>query len=688
MASVLAIILYILGSSLDHLFHSDFFRVLPACSLLFLVPGYALLEFVPPRKFSALERLSLAVPLSLGLNAVILFVGYSVFHTSLIPSHVRTEIVATISLLSVASFSYRRFYYPQEPLFAKFSLDSFKNHTPLLVGAVAYVLFHGASFLAYPFLPEADGYSLITATRTMLLTGVDTTIGYRPFMLMDTNAFTSLSGMDPLTLFKYIFPLVLVVIIVPVYFLARRYNLSRSAQLVASLLPIAIPVIFQETEYIRPQTFVILTTPIVLWLLIRSLQERDWTLYGLAAFLAILSLEFHEFSLLLVITALLAALPAIWAEWQRRPLRVLLILLYLVIATYPYIAHLSSLQFGLRVLSQIRTSFGDSGFRWWFINNYVNTDGNQLGWPGWQAALYYGYNLGFILPLLLASYLFRIRNQPKGENVQLLPVWGFFLPAFFFAEISPRFGFAYLPDRAWLYVSLALCFFTVSWMSRFDSRQFMRSLVAASLLSGVVSVSVTVLKQGWVTEDEYTAAQWLQTHTPVSSQIISQTSNGPLINVYANRLLVSNPQFFFQSPTQENDYLSTLTNSPLSLSNTNFNEQDYLTTISTYVAQLSTVSATQLPTLGAELNSTVSSYVEGKELTLSIASAESSEPLPRPTYVLYSDQKFSSSLYGKRAWWRQENAYGANLTQLNRDPSLVQIYNLNGVIIWQYKSPS
>src|SRR3989338_3354584 len=102
-----------------------------------------------------------------------------------------------------------------------------------------------------------------------------------------------------------------------------------------------------------------------------------------------------------------------------------------------------------------------------FPQQYVNIDGNQMGWGDFFGVV--KYYLFYIGPALLVTF-FIILCHIKDNTVRALfrtreskVLIGIFLVFFTIAEILPRLtGIALLPDRAWVFAGMIALFFLIT----------------------------------------------------------------------------------------------------------------------------------------------------------------------------------------------------------------------------------
>ncbi len=545
------------------------------------------------------------------------------------------------------------------------------------------------NLLLYRFIPEADGYSYLISLRAMAQDPVAVARDTRPVFLAAMQLWSAMLRLDPYWLFKAVMPLFgAAVTAAAVWSVAARSGLTRRAALLAVLLPFSLPVFLQELLITRPQTLVILALLPALYLLGRSDREpRVPDAYqGLALMVAgIAGLRIHTLSAVLVVLGTIGTVRSLWPLIRRRPFDAACATagLCLVALGSPWFSRIAA-DAG-HVLSQLGHTFAAARFDPWFIDRYTNVDGNEVGWPGWSAALYYGYNLGLLLPALLA---YRIWSRRTAQS--RAPVWpaavlaGGFLCV---AEVLPRFGYAYLPDRAWLFVGVAVAVLAPSWLAAIDSsvsRPLWRIAGVLAVASLVAASGVTYAKQGWVSDAEYRAVPFLR-DTPSDAQFVGQGSARIAVRYFADRTFLGLPSNVWTSddPNAVAAYLDQSAADEQSVAAEQVRRR--AEAAATVAALFDRYAAAPLPDTRAAV------LRDAQRLLEAAASSEAADVRyeasdrydpAAPVYLLYDTGKFRS-LYGQRAWWRASNGYGADLAAFDARYQIV--YRQDGLTVWKVR---
>ena len=685
---IITAFLYLCGLALEVHIRQPLLRLLPGLLLVSFFPGWYLLEFFNLPTIRKSERAALAIPCTITWIAILGYVIHGTFHLPLTLSVSSYEVAGSTILLALLVIfkRWRQHQYStvRELLTIRWpSRSSIMSVWPLLAALFIGTLVHVINFNLYPYLPEADGYGLILRLRDVVnsASGTIPSLTYRPLFSLYTILFVRLTGLQLIDSYKYFIPLLLTSIVVYPYLIASKLTRHQGLRLAAALLPFCFPIIVLESEVTRPQIIIILTSFACVWSLIRFREQRSFHYFSLAVLLAVLGMGFHEFSIFNLIAVGLVGIGPLWKLARRHPWQAAWAIFYIVTWAFPYLSHPGIFNLIPQITHTFLEGVSSGRIDWWFIKSYQNYDGNNLGWPGITALFYYGYNLGLVVPLLLIlRFLSRKGKDQAADKSPVTAAWSLFAIAFFFAEVSPRFHTIYLPDRAWLYVSISLCFLLVPLLTTLRTRR-QYAVLMISLIGSIVTANViTYLKQGWVHPAEYTAAGWIQNHTSSNSLFVSQTGNAPFISVYANRQVTSTRDFFFDTTNQQLQFLSSLEqSSQYTISQTNLLTATAVLDSSLAIARTANTQAA-INALDGPLQEQVTSFLQLKRESLSAPPPHVSSDL----YILYSTAKFDG-LYGKRAWWQEVNAQGASLKAIDALP-VTRVYDRGGVTIWKVKN--
>ncbi|MCD6195023.1 hypothetical protein J7K05_02415 [bacterium] len=578
--------------------------------------------------------------------------------------------------------------------FLDFNFAFLKKHKILLFVFLALIFIAGLGFLLYPYVPEADGYSYMVKIRDTLTYHRMPLSESRPLFFALVWLLLFLTKIPIYWLFKIVFPLLLFLVLALVFYgLSFSKIKNRLLLIVSSLAFLSCPVIFAEVLYARPQTVFILSFVVLLFVLrdfILSSQAKDYFWLGFLLLFNILGLKIHLFFVFNILLVLVVLFFSLRNLARKYPLESLVIFLVVVFGSYPWLRDWGFVDQIARLVKPFIQSLIHPHFDLWFIDYYVNVFGNELGWPGITQLYYYAYNLGLFLPCFLILFLAGVRQKRKlfsrGSWIWILG----FIMFFSIAEIFPRLGVAFLPDRAWLYVSLILIFFVPTVLSIFGKKLLKKKVwfivfMLSFVLSVLASLFVVYAKQGWVTKEEIRAAEFIKENTSSNSVFVTQKGNYPLVRYFAQRFFVQAPKEFFLGGEIDSEDLEFLNN----LSEKISKKKEYLVQNEEIAKKMKVVLGKMVDPDNLEISSYIKEFsvLESKllrnKLFLKAAKLYGLDQ-KRPAYILYSEGKFDS-LYGMREWWKKDNFYGANLDKFDNNPNFEKIYNKGGVRIWKLK---
>lgn len=555
------------------------------------------------------------------------------------------------------------------------------NKKYVLFGISIFILFHVASTLVYKFIPEVDGYTDLLRVEKISDTGVFN-FSQRPLFSFFMSYLTLISHISPYFLFKFGAVLIQTTGIYYLYQITIKANIQSSfIKYLVMASFISIPIVNLEIDYIRPNIiFIFALLPFIYYLSLGIESSKRALL--LSTTIASVGLLFHDFFGALFLINALFITHYFYKNLSSRNRSLFLILLatcFLILLIN--IRHFPILPLFLYFAQQILQMVIDGlHWKWWFLNNYSNMDGNYLGWNGpVDVAKYYAYSLSPILGFALITFVITLFKKIWGRATlpQLSSIEKVALSVLsvglLFAEILPRIDYPTLPDRFWPMTSLsilAILPFIIS-RSEFFKKKAVQKISLVLILIGIGgSLYIASAKGGYTSDKEYQAAQWILNNTPKNAIFITQTGNGPMINYFSKRDIIV-PQSYFFLPDN-----ALLQSKMIPKSGRLYND---ITTL--FNESLREPSDARLATL----NTTLKKYHEEKEkekLANDIMNPNLTIPPDKQNiYILYSQDKFNG-YYANRDWWLTTNFYGADLNKFIDGYDLV--YNdSDRVYIWK-----
>lgn len=649
--------------------------------LLYFVLGldFALiLEKVCRDSFGSLKIILWSFFFSLTLLPAIFYVFYLVRGFATLNSAAFFALVLQIVLLVVLVLIDKL----SEAQTTNFNLKNIFKDRLFWTLAGLFLLAISVNFFLYKFNPAADPYSYLINLNKYLVGGTIGLTEERPIFIIFLQSLSALTRIDPYWILKVILPLFSFPLLLLFYHLAKKTLSNKFLLALSASSFLLFPIILAEILIGRPQLFFLITFPIALYLVSEIIQEKlNYKIYGILIILLLqaAALKIHPFFFFGVFLTLIGLIYYLRTFIKKHLFESALALIFVAVSLYPWLQTLGLIGQFANFAGIFKTYLLHPHFHFWFLSGATEIDGVQLSWPGYLALFYYGYNLGLLLPISILFLIFR----KKKLVLNLKENWLYFVGLLLFfsiAEVFPRIGLIYLPDRAWLFVSLLACFFLPGLIKAAFEKISLKIVKIGTVLIIAVSLlitwGITYANGGWVNENEYLAAKWIGSNLPSDSIIISQPGNNIMLEYFAGRQMTSPPAAFFltDNPEAATDYIDNL---PDEINNKEKIDQK----IADYQRQVA--SDSQAVSLNNQLISQIVKKLQIikvlKESSLSTQTAQ--EIGQKPIYILYSNDKFSR-YYASHQWWRDYNFYGANLDKFNSD-HFEKVFDQGDVLIWK-----
>jgi len=580
--------------------------------------------------------------------------------------------------------------------FQKISLifNRFKLKTYLLI-FIFFIIYMVLALVIYPYIPEADSYTYLVKIKDMLSGTKEYQTELRPLFLSLSFLANHITKISFYWLYKLIFTLVSGLLLIPFYLFAKKYFKNKLLIIICSVAFLLFPVIALELLMFRPQSVFLISYPIFIFLLSEIISDRKNHFSGLFLILglSILGMKIHPFFIFAIFISILAIIYYYWPKIKTKPLMVFLILALILFGLYPWFSDFGIISSFKRYSKPFINALSHPKIDLWFIDSYKNIDGYQMGWPGITAIFYYAYNLGLVTPILIVFSIatkFKTKLFSKENWLYLTS----FIVFFTIAEIFPRIGLAFYPDRAWLFASLSLAFLIMPVIKNLFQKNILKIsgskinliLILLICFSIIASWAIIYLKQGWISKNEYQVAKYIKENIEADAVIITQSGNKPLIQYFSDRIYVL-PQANFFVENDLNTNQKFINNIPEYLTKKRYNEIR-LEKIKAVLEKNynSLFQNTASVEKSREIDAFYTNYQKYNTIRNALKEIEEKKLYrKRPVYVLYSKDKFNN-FYGQRAWWKKNNFYNANLEKFDQNPMYKQIYNQNGILIWKVQN--
>ncbi len=525
-----------------------------------------------------------------------------------------------------------------------------KNSSLLLLAILLGSALHLLFFHFYKFIPEGDGYLKIMEIKNVI-NGAPISMHRGLF----TTALASISIVSKISLYTlfsvHLVYLQVFCIILAIHTLLQSNKLSFSFRLLLLFAPFASPVLNMEIDIVRPQSILLIflfVYVILIDYILKNYSHKSTPYWLLTTSIALLGILYHALFLIILLAHTFFVASYVKKYFlQSKTMRFyslpILFSIPFLIISLGWLLHskIPVIKIFYRLPSYIIHEIATpSKWQLWFIDYY--TTETELGWSGLIGTLkYYAYYTSpLVIFFTLLTIILLVKKKQKFKlSILTTTLIVLFAVPFIFAEILPRMGFFYLPERMWLSIvisSILLVTILSKKIFSLSSKYYLPFILFAYtlVLIGVSgSVYVASQKKAYTSDDEYQASQWVKKNTPPNSMFITQLGNSPMITFFANRDMSTATSNFFNNPFKK---LSTSLINP---------------------SQKSTRTKSMSP----------KNYLRNDLVTI-------------PTYALYSTQKFDN-IYSKRKWWRESNHYGAQIENLTKSYPLV--YSNNGIYIWR-----
>ena len=531
---LLILVLYLIS----FLFKLNFGMYIFSMPFLLYLPGALIIETFPILKFNSgkFGKLSLIILYSFCIVAVLglLVQNYYGFDTDL---QVLSIAVFNIIMFLICIFLVRNKWWRHANIKYKtiFYEISWRDLIPLIIMA-------GAIFVTIylnPIAQDADNY--LSLLKQSIVSNFNN-LTSRYIFISFIELYIKSSQANIYIIFRNIY-IILFFSQTLIFYDYLKKNFS--SNLIISLLYLSLltpSVIITELNIIRPQVVILsLTLPTII-LSLESVKTNNLHMSIATLGISIIAMKFHELSIVLLIVALGAIMINIARLIIIEKKKIWKNVLLFIIIIYPYCKIFnSSIILGKTVPLAIYaiSFFTKINWRWWFINNYTTIDGFNLGWTGFNILLYYLYNGALLLTLLVSLYLFILVKKIRIGLYFVLP-FIYFIIFFSFAEIIPRLGLYFLPNRAWVHlmlVSVVILALLVELIEKHKTniKYLPMVLIILPMIGLVGSIYVANNNINQVYKEELPVANFIRYHLSNNSVIISSQDNYTLVNLYGTK---------------------------------------------------------------------------------------------------------------------------------------------------------
>lgn len=549
--------------------------------VIFVLPAInatALLSRVFKCAFDAIEFLSVSVAFAL------LFVPLTLCAEADVLNILSPELPIMNALASFAAFAllYRKhdlsYPYSPPPTITR-TIFPFQNallaSLIIMVGAIIGII------TAYYPLPDLDPYYWVTVFQDQFTKGIISSLtSYRPLFSSLTYLFNQAARVDLYAFFKYLIPFFALTPLIPAVLIARRFA-GFIPQLIIFLIPLVSASFFLYTTLPIPQSIFNSLLIIAIFFALHALLSGKKFYFHLAGIVLLFGFFFHEMAAIPFIawlTALLITERNTLLRFAQRNRLTTGLVLAIILSNFSLLSPL--LAFTTDWTIKVITLIAQSHTNFLFPAQYVNIDGNNVGWQGFFGVMqYYTYYFGPASALILLSLPFIFRRTTIRSCIKKQEVLFLLLSLLLFlliSDILPRFfSIALLPERALGFVSLFLLAFTPFLLIELRDRattpryRFIPHILLIALFINLGgALYINSLKTYLITPAQLRSAQWIRSNLP-QQHIIFSNDHHRLLTFYAGANVdeIRDPELYFDTHVLD-EYLTDYTPKQVSRPNT------------------------------------------------------------------------------------------------------------------------
>jgi hypothetical protein len=288
--AIIVIILFVICNKLD-IIYLEYVKVLLATLLMFILPGYSLLQLMPflSQRFGKFGKIALVVFLS-----IVTFSFLQIFLRTLDISNSNVILLTVVTNMAlVFAVIVAKFSTGSINVKSHFSRPEIFTHWPLLL--TFFVI--AAMVIISPLAQDADGF--LTAINRSVIAG-QVTAPLRQLFVWYYSFSAKLLGVPPIYIFRLLPPFLYFISTLFLYDYAQAKIENKKLQSLVYLSLLIAPVILIEANIIRPQVMMVLFILPVLIMSQRAISERDSVLAAVAVVFSFVATVFHELGIVLL----------------------------------------------------------------------------------------------------------------------------------------------------------------------------------------------------------------------------------------------------------------------------------------------------------------------------------------------------------------------------------------------------
>lgn len=519
----------------------------------------AICQFFYTKRFSKIEIISIASIFALFIAPLLIFIEYE-FLGLFSPSIPFLNSFA-IFILLLAIYSRRK-----ETDLDNFNLLNFKNinvleviKSPLLIVFFVYLVSIIAVFFSYYALPELDPYYWYLNFKDSLdHKAIASLLSYRPLFMSFVYILNQAAGIDLYAIFKYVFPLLTFLIILPAWLFAQNFK-NHLKQFIVLLIPFINASAFLYSQMSIPQAMLNITVSYAILFLLYSWISQQTFFYFLSGGILLLAYFYHESAILMFLIWCAIALIFYRKSIIKTARKNIFISISLITSIILNIIAFGKGPFEFICFNFNKITFLGNrlGFNLLFPAKYINIDGNDMGWDNFYGVVkYYAYYAGpvfaitiiYFLYLLIHYYDFRNNIKKSVFTKEIGTLLLIFIMFFSISEIFPRLlNIALLPERAWIFGGFFSTVFLFLIMRYQKNNLIFYFLILVSFFINISgALYINNLKKYIVTQANMDSINWVKDNLP-ENRIIFSNKNYNIIRIFSGSMVMDVPDEFYSN---------------------------------------------------------------------------------------------------------------------------------------------
>lgn len=559
-----AFLFWIAALSLSN-FDLVFFRYLKSISNLIVILVLAglnltaLIQLFNPKQFSKIEILSIASALALIIPPLLVTLEYS-FLNYLSPNLPFINSLAIFILLLII-WQKRKDANLENFDFLDLKIDKTSVlkfiKSPFFWAFIVLSTTTITTFSTFYALPDLDPYYWMSLFGEQFKKGELTALfSSRPLFSSLAYIFNQSSRVDLYAYFKYIIPILYILVLLPAWMVAEKFD-SRIKKFLILLLPLtsASTILYSQTA--MPQALIIILSFYFFFFIVYSWINENETFYYLAGATIFLAYFYQELAAIILLPWIIISIfyerTAIKKWVLENNLSSVLILTIIIFYSKFLIQPFAFIYSWIQTISNVF----ELKLNIFFPSVYSNIDGNAMGWgKSLGVTKYYIYYIGFglILIFLFFAYLMKknksfknfIKEEMRKKEIQI--IISCFIIFFSISEIFPRFfNLALLPERSWIFggiFSLIFVIFILIFLKN-KYKLICYALILAFSVNAAGAIYINGFKKYVITSEQLESAEWIRANLS-EKRILFSNGNKNLISFYSgSKMQIVSDDFYY-----------------------------------------------------------------------------------------------------------------------------------------------